>query len=385
MADYDESENLKVAEEELDLDENGDNTEEIGEIQHPFSTKDIKITNAIISLSSIVTRLQHGEIDLNPDFQRNADLWNSQKMSRLIESIILRLPLPIFYFDVSDPDKWLVIDGLQRLSTIRRFIVDKKMKLRHLEFLNHLENKSYDDLDRSIQRVIEETQIITYQIEPQTPKDVKYSIFNRINTGGMSLNAQEVRQALNQKGVGVEFLRQVAEEADFKRIVHVTSKRMLDRELVLRFIAWKMNDYKTFSRLKSSLGSMLDETMEIIDTEKDISRLDDYRESLLVSLRVLEKLFPHETLFNKKLVNPNKTGTLNRSLFEIWTVLISNLNLDQNTVLIARKDQLLANYKELLDTPEFDDAITKGTNDKKAIVVRFTLLEMMLHGIINAN
>lgn len=385
MAGYDESEKLKVAEEELDLDENGENTVEIGEIQHPFSTKDIKITNAIISLSSIVTRLQHGEIDLNPDFQRNADLWNSQKMSRLIESIILRLPLPIFYFDVSDPDKWLVIDGLQRLSTIRRFIVDKKMKLRHLEFLNHLENKSYDDLDRSIQRVIEETQIITYQIEPQTPKDVKYSIFNRINTGGMSLNAQEVRQALNQKGVGVEFLRQVAEESDFKRIVHVTSKRMLDRELVLRFIAWKMNDYKTFSRLKSSLGSMLDETMEIIDTEKDVSRLDDYRESLMVSLRVLEKLFPHETLFNKKLVNPNKTGTLNRSLFEIWTVLISNLNLDQNTALIARKDQLLANYKELLDTPEFDDAITKGTNDKKAIVVRFTLLEMMLHGVINAN
>ncbi|MDQ6961743.1 MAG: DUF262 domain-containing protein [Mariprofundaceae bacterium] len=85
------------------------------DITNPFSTKDIKITNAQILLPSLIRRLDHDEIDLNPDFQRHANLWDLHKMSRLIESILLKLPLPVFYFNVSNPDKWIVVDGLQRL------------------------------------------------------------------------------------------------------------------------------------------------------------------------------------------------------------------------------------------------------------------------------
>ena len=83
------------------------------------------MSNQVIALESLVRRLKYNEIDLTPEFQRNPDLWNRTKMSRLIESIILRLPLPIFYFDVSNNNKWVVIDGLQRLSTLKKFIVDK--------------------------------------------------------------------------------------------------------------------------------------------------------------------------------------------------------------------------------------------------------------------
>lgn len=172
---------------------------EEGVIRQPFVTSNIKISNAIISLQSLIRRLEFQEIDLNPEFQRNGNLWNHTKMSRLIESIILRLPLPIFYFDVSDADKWVVIDGLQRLSTIQNFVINNTLKLKNLEFLTELNGKTYEQLDRRIQRVIEETQINTYQIEPQTPKEVRYSIFNRINTGGMTLNSQEIRQALKSK------------------------------------------------------------------------------------------------------------------------------------------------------------------------------------------
>ncbi|MEA1969475.1 MAG: DUF262 domain-containing protein [Thermodesulfobacteriota bacterium] len=72
-------------------------------------------------MRNIIERLKLDEIDMNTDFQRHADLWTSAKMSRLIESILIRFPLPAFYFDVSDDDNWLIVDGLQRLSSIRKF------------------------------------------------------------------------------------------------------------------------------------------------------------------------------------------------------------------------------------------------------------------------
>jgi uncharacterized protein with ParB-like and HNH nuclease domain len=136
-------------------------------------------------------------------------LWSNNQKSRLIESILLKLPLPVFYFDVSDPGKWMVIDGLQRISTIKSFFVSKTLKLKGLEFLKELNSKKCDDLPTNLQRTIEDTMFVAYQIEAQTPKEVRYSIFNRINTGGLSLKPQEIRQALNQKGGGVNFLKNI--------------------------------------------------------------------------------------------------------------------------------------------------------------------------------
>lgn len=112
----------------------------------------------------------------------------------------------MFQIIINGNNKWIVIDGLQRLSTIKSFIVDKKLKLKNMEFLSELEGKKFDELGRNFQRIIEETQLITYQMEPQTPKEVRYSIFSRINTGGLILNPQEIRQALNQKHRGVKLL-----------------------------------------------------------------------------------------------------------------------------------------------------------------------------------
>ena len=111
--------NEKIIEPEIDIDK----VNEEVVIEKPFNPQDIKITVSTLALDSLVKRLQHNEIDLSPDFQRNGELWNHSKMSRLIESIILRLPLPVFYFDITNNNKWIVIDGLQRLCTLQKFIV----------------------------------------------------------------------------------------------------------------------------------------------------------------------------------------------------------------------------------------------------------------------
>ena len=305
-----------------------------GDIETPFSTKDVKITTTLITVSSIVNRLSHNEIDLQPDFQRKGGLWDKKRMSRLIESILLKMPLPIFYFDVSDPDRWLVVDGLQRLSTIKRFIVEKDskrmLKLNHMEFLTQLNGKTYDDLDRPFQRIIEETQLVTYQIEPQTPKEVRYSIFNRINTGGLSLNAQEIRQALNQKGCAVKFLKGVTEQPIFKNVVNVANERMLDRELALRFIAFKLSP--KFENLKT-LASFLDEAMEKLDQTTQ-SKLNDLSEQLLKALAFSEKLLGAGHHFSRAMANTqdnkiSKTKTLNRSMFDVLTVCLSEIENQQ--------------------------------------------------------
>lgn len=376
-----ENSTFTVIEEDKEREEVTDNNINNGDITNPFSTKDIRITHATIALSSIINRLENDEIDLNPDFQRNSDLWGRKQMSRLIESILLKLPLPVLYFDVSEPDKWLVVDGLQRLSTLKKFIVDKKLILKDLEFLTNLDGSDYDKLDRSFKRIIDETQIITYQIEAQTPKEVRYSIFNRINTGGLSLNPQEIRQALNQKGKGIKFLQEVTENDIFKRIVGVSSKRMLDRELALRFVAFKLAGYKNFNSNK--MKDFLDKAMDKLDSIEDQNTIDNLKNNLLETLEFSETILGKNHRFSRAIADADKTRTLNRSLFDVISICFSEIK-DRNKFL-EKKDLFLSKFKELLldEQGDFLRTITEGTSDKSAIETRFEIMNTLIKDVLN--
>src|SRR5690606_25141553 len=132
-------------------------------------------------------------------------------------------------------------DGLQRLSALRNFVILKKLKLVGLEFLNKLEGSTFDDLPRNLQRQIEEAQITAYIINAGTPEEVKFNIFKRINTGGLILNSQEIRHALNQ-GVPAKFVEELANSSDFKdATVGINPNRIMDRELITRFLVFMLN------------------------------------------------------------------------------------------------------------------------------------------------
>lgn len=189
---------------EYELDTDGFEKEDIGESiepeerEKPFDPKKVDVSITTPNMGVLIERLRHGEINLFPDFQRSADLWSKQAQSRLIESILIRLPIPAFYFDALVEDKWQVVDGLQRLSAIKNFVLDKSLSLTNLEFLQEYEGFFYDDLPRSLKRRIVEFQTSVYLIKPGTPLVMKYSLFNRINTGGLKLKAQEIRHAMSQ-------------------------------------------------------------------------------------------------------------------------------------------------------------------------------------------
>lgn len=247
-------------------------------MEKPFNPAEIDITTKPLTVDILIKRLKANpvEIDLSPAFQRKSDLWDKKKQSQLIESILIQFPLPSFYFDGSNNDKWLVVDGLQRLSAIRNYVIIKDLKLTGLEFLKKLEGLGFDDLPRNLQRQIEETQIIAYIINAGTPDDVKFNIFSRINRGGLILNSQEIRHALNQ-GVATAFVDSLVDTADFQELVgkNIKTDRMLDKEFITRFIAFMVRPVSEYKPdLDSYLNSMLAVLKSLSDNERTQIKLN---------------------------------------------------------------------------------------------------------------
>ena len=160
-------------------------------IEHPFDPERIKISTKQIVIEQLVARIRHNEIDLAPEFQRLRGIWTKDRKSRLIESLLLRIPLPVFYVAADEKDNWAVVDGLQRMSTISDY-VNNVYPLVDMEYLDKLHGDKYENLPRALQRRIGETQIVVNVIEQGTPGEVMFNIFHRINTGGMKLNSQEI-------------------------------------------------------------------------------------------------------------------------------------------------------------------------------------------------
>ena len=212
-----------------------------------FIPSDVNITQVPTNISNIMDRLENREFDLSPAFQRNGGLWDEEKQSRLIESLMLKIPLPAFYFDASKEDEWVVIDGLQRLTTFQNYLVGnvqengsrEKNRFKGMQYLTDFNGKTFDDLPRQYVRRIKESSIVAYTVTQGTPDEIVFNIFQRINTGGIPLNNQEIRQAL-YSGKGTDLIKELAERKEFKSatLFAVKPERMLDREYALRFLSF---------------------------------------------------------------------------------------------------------------------------------------------------
>jgi len=370
-----------IAENEVALDPDDQmEKEDLGEMEEsrsdPFNPKDVDIQVMPSIMDTIIKRLKHDEIELSPDFQRSADLWKNTIQGRLIESLLINLPIPAFYFDATNDDCWQVVDGLQRLSTIKKFVIDKKLKLTGLEFLKEYEGKTFDDLPRTLQRRIEEFQVTLYLIKPGTPENMKYSLFHRINTGGLSLKAQEIRHAISQgtnNGQASKFLKSLSESDVLCRVVSIKGKRMSNCELVLRHVGFVIQGMDAY---KSSMVRYLDEGMVLLGKcTKD--ELEAYRASFERSMQLAWDLF-NEHAFKKSFTESARIRVINKPLFESLSVALSQLTEDQSACLIKQKDAFLQAFKELMNQLEFLNSISKSTANKEAFNYRFTQIARLV-------
>ena len=260
---------------------------EAGAVERPFDPARIKIHTVPAVVGQLMSRIEHGEIDLAPDFQRLSGIWNAERKSRLIESLLLRIPIPVFYVAADEEENWAVVDGVQRLSTIRDYVTGK-FPLTRLEYRGELDGQRYDDLPRAMQRRIGETQFVVNVIEPGTPPEVMFNIFRRINTGGMPLNGQEIRHALNPDPIR-EYFKTLARSTQFVYATNGSIKpnRMADRECVLRFLAFHMEPWERYAA--DSLDSHLENTMKAINAMEPDRRealAADFRKAMAAAARI---------------------------------------------------------------------------------------------------
>ncbi len=349
-------------------------------IEKPFNPKEINIKSKTMSLDNIIKRIRESEIDMAPDFQRKGDLWTPDKQSRLIESMLIKLPLPAFYFDGTEDEKWLVVDGLQRLSAIKNFVVDQSLRLQGLEFLEAVNGKTFSELPRNYRRMIEETEIVAYIINPGTPTDVKFNIFKRINTGGLVLEPQEIRHALNQ-GVPSKFVAQLAQLESFKDATQnvISPDRMLDREFVTRFLAFYLNGPQGY---RPDLDTFMTTSMGLLKTKTN-EELNVIMKAFDNAMK-LSKIIFDKWAFRKVYSTNERRKPINKALFEVWSVELANLTIDEQTLARRHKIAIFNMFINLMNSDDtFVAAITSATGDRGRVNYRYNRIHEILYKCIS--
>ncbi|MEG0577298.1 MAG: DUF262 domain-containing protein [Bacilli bacterium] len=371
---YFDENNIKITNSDIEPDPVVENNDNIDNNIKPFDPSKIDIKMDKMTIDSIIKRITYGELEFDSDFQRKSGLWNIVQKSQLIESILLRIPLPAFYFDATNDDKWLIIDGLQRISTLKEFVVDKSYSLKGMEFLKELNGLKFDKLPRSLQRRIEETNVNAYLVNPATPPNVKFNIFKRINTGGLVLEPQEIRNALYQ-GQATKFIKELAILKEFEQATDYSIKkdRMLDREFCLRYVAFTFLPLDSYNNIEDFLNMAMEFLNKVNEADlKEIKK--DFMRSMLAS----KSIFGRYAF--RKMANDGRKRPINKAIFEIWSNITYTLTDDEIDILIKNKLLIKEEFIKLCDDGYFLNLLK--ASDKRSVHARISVVKARIGEIL---
>ncbi|MDE0030311.1 MAG: DUF262 domain-containing protein [Deltaproteobacteria bacterium] len=338
-----------------------------------YPLDDLLIRHENRTIHDVVRRIDQDTYVMDPDFQREF-IWPEDKQSKLIESVIMRIPLPVFYMAEDDEGRMVVVDGLQRLSTFQRFVKDQ-LRLR-LPDRRELDGRRFSELSSKLQNRVEDCNLIFYIIDSKAPEQARLDIFERVNSGE-PLTRQQMRNSLFM-GPATRFLKTESATDTFVEATgdSLNRKKMRDREFVNRFCAFRLLPLAEYG---GDMDKFLAQCLRRMNamTEDGLQELSRaFRRSLANNYGLFER---HS--FRKHTPEQERRGVLNASL---WDVMSTGLSHYASKRVQSRHEEVRAAFYRLLEDEEFNTSITYGPNDAKKVRYRFDATRKALEGILGA-
>lgn len=345
-----------------------------------YGPDDIFVENKPFSLKQIIDLIKDGDIDLSPDFQRNF-IWDKTRQSRLIESIFLGLPLPSIYLSQYDDGRLTIVDGLQRLSTIKYFMEDQLI-LSNLEYFKDCNGKTYSQLESILSplrlRRFGQTQIMCFVIDYRSPSKLKFDLFRRLNTGGKPLNNQEIRNCLSRPEPQ-RILKQIVQSKEYITATDGSVKdvRMEAQESVLRFMYFygQYTEQHPLGNYNGYMDDTLDDFVDFLNKNGEEENRK-YVPIYLNALKCAYHLFSNQT-FRKVYVHnlEGRRTPINKLLMLTVSILLTKYKAEDIEKCYA-KGFLIRPLAEIIDAnSDFFNAITWSTNSKWNIETAFKILK----------
>lgn len=332
-------------------------------------------------ISSLYNRYKSGDLILDPIFQRRK-VWENARSSRLIESVILEVPLPVFYLAEGSESADEVIDGQQRFNAFFRFL-DNEYELEGLKALPHLNGKLFKSLDKATQKAVKESAVRTITFKKESDENLRFEIFERLNTGAVPLNRQELRNCV-YRGKYNELLIELAAEPDYMKLMGLRGpeRRMKDVEYVLRFAAFH---HRTYLKYKPPIARFLDDDMRQYQNI-DKGDQEELRQSFKTATALVRSLLGEHAFKRYYRGEGNapdgrwEPKKFNASLFDILMVLFADK--DKNHVMRHLDSIREALIVLMTENDEFIEAIELSTSASKMVTTRFDLWRKALDSIL---
>lgn len=340
--------------------------QDLGERDHseettfPPGERTIHTQTYDLSINTLVEQWNDGTLII-PDFQREY-VWDNAKASRLIESLLLNIPIPTLYFAETDDAKYQIVDGHQRVYSVVRYI-DNQFPLSGLRIQSEFKGVRFFKLPAREQRFLKTRTMRAIIIQADSHPNMKFEIFERLNTGGLALNAQEIRNAIYH-GPFNDLLSELEQYSGYRDALGIrrVRKRMVDRELILRFFALRyelpryrtplvrfLNDYMRENRVPDE--GWINETTQLFQTTVDL----------------VHRLFgPSAFRVSDSAGRPTERN-VNRALFDAHMIVASIA--DESTAIRNRRS-ILRGMAPLYDDVAFVDTISRATGDKARTLQR---------------
>ena len=357
--------------------------EDMPQSQKPgYGPKDIIVNTDSYSISDLMRMVKDQDIEIAPRFQRHF-VWDKTRQSRLIESIFLGLPLPAIYLSEYDDGRMTIVDGLQRISTIRDFM-NNELHLCNMEYFDFCNGKTFSELslpELQLRRFYR-TQITCFKIDYRSPNQLKYDLFRRLNTGGKALNDQEIRNCLSREDVQNTLFKMISSQ-EFKSATcgSIKDTRMAAQESALRFICF-YDLYKSSTDLSGYDGNMshaLDSCVERLN-KLSTQELDEYVLLFKGSMKLAYSLFG---IYAFRKVSPDyrnaRKSSINKSLMLATSVLLAVYGNKYNS-----RKKLTDEFADLLERDKIlVNAISWSTSSKKNILYVFYCLKELFEEFLS--